>query len=120
MHPKLLHWLNGPSNQEGKTNLSLLAELIAVNGGSLDIHRIGAVPNQSKWGRVGLTPNEALELTGMVQFAWGIMFTLEQDLRPVLHEAVQNEITRQERGSAIHIAGSSEIAQFGKPFVRTK
>lgn len=120
MHPKLLQFLNGPSNTEGKTNLRLLAELIAVNGGSLDINRIGAVPNESKWGRAGLTPNEALELTGLIQFCWGIMFTLEQDLRPLLHEAVQNEITRQEKGSAIHIAGSSEIAKFGKPFIRTK
>lgn len=118
MHQKLLQWLNGPSNMDGKTNLQYLAELIAVNGGSLDIHKIGAVKNESKWGRAGLTPNEALELTGIVQFGWGIMFTLELDQRGLLHEAVQNEITRQERGSRIHIAGSTEIAKFGKSGVK--
>lgn len=120
MHPKLLIWLNGPSPKDGKTNLHYLAELIAVNGGKVDIHRVGAVKNDSKWGRAGITPNEALDLTGMLQFAWGIMFVLDADMRGELHEAVQNEITRQEKGFLIHIPGQNEVAQFSKPFVRAK
>lgn len=114
MHPKLLHWLNGDSSKKGKTNLQYLAELIAVNDGSIDIHKLGAVPNDSVWKRTGLVPNEALDLTGMVQFCHGIMFTLEKDLRNVLNECVQHEIDQQVRGTRIIIPRSDEISRFSK------
>lgn len=120
MHVKLLHWLNGPSTKEGKTNLKYLAELIAVNGGSIDIGRVGAIKNESVWGRTGLTPNEALDLTSMVHFSWGIMFAIEKDLRGELQEVVQIEINRQQSGMTIHVPNSSEVSAFSKPFTRTK
>lgn len=114
MHPKLQEFLNGPSNKKGLTNLMYLAELIAVNGGSIDIGSLVRVPNDTVWGRKGLIPNEALDLTGMIQFAWGILFTIEQDLRPLLFEVIQKEITRREARSSIYIPTTEEQSVFGK------
>lgn len=114
MHPKLQEWLNTPSNKEGSTNLMYLAELIAVNGKSIDIGRLGRVPDDSVWGRKGLIPNEALDLTAMVQFAWGIMFALGVDLRPNLYEVIEKEVTRREARSLLYIPTNEEQNVFGK------
>lgn len=117
MHPKLLHWLNGPSTKDGKTNIQYLSELIGVNGGSIDIRKLGAVPDESPWKRSGLVPNEALDLTAMTHFAWGLMFGIEKDLRDVLNECVQNEINRQVKGTAIYIPRSDEIERFSRKVI---
>lgn len=112
---KLKMWLNNPSKKPGLTNLAYLAELIAVNGGSFDIHAIGSklVP-ESPWKRVGLVPNEALDMTGMIQCAFGIMIGVGLDLEQDFHEIIQNEIERQRVGTCIHVATSDEQRRFGK------
>lgn len=118
MHPKLMKFLNGPSRCEGKTILTYLSELIAVNGGSIDIKKIGSMKVTNPWGRTGLTPNEAFELTGMVQFAHGIMFTLELDLTATFNEAIQNEISKQVDGRKIYVPLTEEVQKFSQPFRR--
>lgn len=102
MHNKLIQYLNSG-------NLTKLAELIAVNYGQIDIKRIGPVPNDSVWGREGLTPTEAFELTAGIQFCWGIMFGLGIDDHKELNEAIQNEITKREQKLSICIPTTEEI-----------
>lgn len=90
---KLLEFLNS------NNNLRRLVELYRVNNKSFDIKQIG---------RPGLTPNEALDLTSMVQFCWGIMWAMSWDGRDWLVQVLENEVARIERGGTIHVPTEEE------------
>jgi len=89
-------------------NIQRLAELVAVNGGSLDPKGAKPTPTNTVWRRKGLTINEAFDLVALVQYACGIMAGCGQDYRKQLADLIQEEIRKKESGTNICIATEDE------------
>jgi hypothetical protein len=87
--------------RDGKTMGERFAELVAVNGGTTAIHEFGksTQSNANRWGRVGLTTPEGLELANMTG-----QVSLLQAIFP--HQSVEfsNLVKRIVGGSMIEIA----------------
>lgn len=116
MHERITAWLQTASEKmPEKTSFQRLIELIAVNYGQIDVSRLGPVPNESKWGRAGLTPNEALELTGLINFFFGCIYALGvPEEAQQLRESIQREIARIESGSLLTLPTTDEINVIAK------
>lgn len=106
-------WLESLSPADGKTNLRYLAELIFLNGGSTEVRGVHSQPADNQFGRIGLTPTEAVHLMQMWAFAQGVLFGTRQP-EDIIHEYIQREIVRVARNSDILIATSDEVRTFAK------
>lgn len=97
---KLREWLN--------TNVGRVAELVAVNGGTFEVARLGATcsSHSNRYGRLGLNPNEAFELT----YYRGIIDALiNTDTNPQLAvKYMRDSIDREIRGNVIEIASPEQ------------
>lgn len=112
----LAEWLSSPSGRTNKNTICYLAELIAVNGGSIEVTKIGnIVPNKTVWKRAGLNPQEAIDLVRLSSFLKGMFYVLEnQELEHEVFQLIQREIEKMERGSKLVIPTLSEQKVFGK------
>lgn len=122
MHPKIREWLDKPVGKDDKKVLEYLAELIAVNGGSMNVTTIGTVkPKNNAWKREGLTPQEGIFLVKLQAFLSGMLEIVPHDnSAQEVSELIQAEINRVERKGMLLEPTSTELAQFGTNRIRTK
>jgi hypothetical protein len=99
----LLQWLNINGN------CARLAELIAVNGGTMEVSQFGhtrAAPDANRYGRLGLTVEEAFTL----QYMRGAFDAMSQGRPGPYMQRVKQMIDSEIRGSRIELPapGQSE------------
>jgi hypothetical protein len=90
--------------------LKRIAELMAVNRGSLAVKQIGpAKPTKDhRYGRYNLNPNEAMELAFLGGFVQGLIAAFDDPhLVEVFQDTVQKEIT----GNTILIASPEQTKE---------
>ena len=85
-----------------------LCELIAVNQGSTQIKEVGnVIPNETRWGRVGLTLDEAIELVSLSQFLFGMCQITNCIVET--QKLIQQKLDILEGRSGIQIATEQEL-----------
>lgn len=97
---------------DGKRTDVYLAELLVLNGGQLQVTAVNDFKKaDNKFGRLGLSINEALHLVGMLGYLRGLINGTGVDEMDVL-EYIRNETERVVRNSPIYIPTHAEERKF--------
>lgn len=93
-----------------------MAELLILNRGREEVTSVNEFEKaDNKWGRLGLTPDEAFHLTQMASFLKGILFCLgDPELQHDVLQYIGREVEHQRSGSTLYLPTGSEIQAFGR------
>lgn len=95
-------------------NIGKLADLVGINGGSLDPKGGGPKKADNVWGRVGLTIQEVFDLIALTQYAMGIMAGSGVDDRQEFLSVLGERVRRKISGSTICLPTTEELKRFSR------
>lgn len=101
----------------GKKTSEYLAELIILNGGNSNVTSFGEVKptKENRFGRVGLTIQEAFHLNQITNFLNGILFVLgSPELEIDVMQAVLVEVEKVKTGSLLYLPTGEENRLYGR------
>lgn len=101
----------------GATTEEYLAELIIVNRGNSEVTSFNDVKptEENRFGRIGLTVQEAFHLMQIMNFLKGILFALgSPELEIDVMQYVLREVERVKTGSKLYVPTGEEMRRYGK------